>query len=225
MTKNKTQLDSANLEQTLNGSEAFIAKNKKTILYTIAAILIVIAGFFLYKSYVAAPREQKADELLFKGQQYFANGNYAMALNGDSIAYPGFLSIADEYSCTKAGNLAQLYAGLSYAHMNQPKEAIECLKDFDGCGDDMISPAALGALGNCYAEVGELEKAASTLMKAAKKADNNSLSPLYLMNAGEILETMGKKSEALDCYETIKEQYATSMQAADIEKYIERVSE
>lgn len=224
MTTKKTQLDSANLEQTLNGSEAFITKNKKTILYSLAAIIIVIVGYFMYENYVAAPREKKADELLFKGQQFFANGSYELALKGDSIAYPGFLSIADEYGCTKAGNLANFYAGLSYAKLNQFNEAIECLEDYDDCGDVMISPSALGALASCYAEIDELEKAASTYEKAAAKADNSSLSPIYLLAAGQIYEKLEKNSDALDCYETIKETYATSMAANDIDKYIERVS-
>ena len=52
------------------------------------------------------------------------------------------------------------------------------LKNFKDCGDEMVSPAALGALGNCYAELDQLDQATATLMEAAKKADNNSLSPI-----------------------------------------------
>ncbi len=55
----------------------------------------------------------------------------------------------------------------------------------------MVAPAILGAMGNCYAQLGQLDKAASMLLKAADAADNNSFSPIYLMQAGEILGKAG----------------------------------
>jgi hypothetical protein len=60
------------------------------------------------------------------------------------------------------------------------------LESFDG-DDQMVAPAILGATGNCYAELGQLDKASSILLKAADEADNNTLSPIFLMQAGEIL--------------------------------------
>ena len=88
----------------------------------------------------------------------------------------------------------------------------------------MISPAAQGALGNAYAHLNQLDKAVDNLKKAAEKADNNSLSPIFLIQAGEILESQGKAEEALKLYEQVKEKYFNSMQYQTIEKYIERVS-
>lgn len=225
MANKKTQHDSLNAEQALSTSEAFIDKYKKTILYAFVAIVVVIAGFLLYKNLVAEPKEAKANELIFKGQDYFAESNYEKALNGDGQGFPGFIRIADEYGSTKAGNLAGLYAGLSYAKMDKYQEAVKYLEKFSDCGDEMISPAAIGALGNCYAELDQLDKATSTLLKAAKKADNNSLSPIFLIQAGEIYESQGMKDKALECYKEIKTKYVNSMQYAEIDKYIERVSE
>ena len=60
------------------------------------------------------------------------------------------------------------------------------------------------------------------LKKAAKMADNNTLSPVYLIQAGEILESQGKKAEALELYQQVKEKYVNSMQYQSIDKYIER---
>ena len=224
MANKKTTTEANNLEQTLTASEAFFDKNKKTMLYALVAIIVIIAGYFLYNNYIVAPREAKANDAIFKGQEYFAADNYEMALNGDGQGYMGFLNIAKEYGSTKAGNLANLYAGLSYAKLGKAQEAIECLKDFDDCGDEMVSPAALGALGNCYADVEQFDKAASTLVKAANKADNNSLSAMFLMAAGQIYEAQGENDKALECYETIKEEYINSMQYAEVDKYIEKLS-
>ena len=88
--------------------------------------------------------------------------------------------------------------------------------------DQMIAPAILGATGNCYAQLGQLDKAASTLLSAAAKADNNTLSPIFLMQAGEILEKQGKFDDAVDAYTKIKDKYFQSYQAIDIDKYIEQ---
>ena len=78
-------------------------------------------------------------------------------------------------------------------------------------------------LGNAYAHVNQLDKAVSTLKKAAEKADNNTLSPTFLIQAGEILESQQKKDEALKLYQQVKEKYYASMAYQTIDAYIERV--
>ena len=105
MANKKTQHDSLNAEQASSTSEAFIDKYKKTIAYTLVAAVVLVAGIILYHNFVAVPKEARANELIFKGQDYFAENNYEKALNGDGQGYPGFIQIADEYGSTKAGNL------------------------------------------------------------------------------------------------------------------------
>lgn len=146
-----------------------------------------------------------------------------MALNGDSLGYKGFIKIADEFSGTDAANLAHAYAGISYARIGKYKEAVESLNNFSG-DDLVIAPAVTGTLGNCYAQLGDLEKAASTLVKAAEMADAHSMSPVYLIQAGVIYEKLGKKEDAVKAYTTVKDKYFNSYQAMDIDKYIERAS-
>ncbi len=209
-------------EQTLNQSEAFFLKYKKAIIAAVVAIVVVIAGVVLYQTYVSGPNEQKASTLLAKGQQYFIAGDYQKALNGDSAQYKGILNVISEYGSTKAGNLANLYAGLCYANLDKWQDAANYLEKFDGADDAMISPAAIGALGNAYAHLNQLDKAVSTLTKAAERADNNSLSPTFLIQAGEILESQGKKAEALKLYQQVKDKYFNSMQYQTIDAYIER---
>ena len=47
-------------EETLNKSEAFFMKHGKTAIIAIVAILVVVAGFFLYKTFVSEPKETEA---------------------------------------------------------------------------------------------------------------------------------------------------------------------
>lgn len=220
----KNQKSASQVEETLNSSETFFLKYKKGIIAGVIALIVIIAGVIVYNTYVKAPREDKANTALAKGQEYFAAEQYDKALNGDGAGYAGFVSIASDYSSTDAGNLANLYIGLCYAHLDKWTEAANYLEKYDGQGDQLISPAAIGALGNAYAHLNQLDKAVDILKKAAAKADNNTLSPIYLIQAGEILEKQGKKDEALKLYQEIKNKYFNSMQYQTIDKYIERAT-
>ena len=221
MAEQKNQNEHLNVEDALTQSEAFLIKYKNAIIVGVVAVIIIVAGFIMYKNLYAEPREEKAQAALFKGQEYFEQDAYEQALNGDSIGFVGFLKVADDFSGTKAANLAKAYAGICYAQLGEYEEAVKMLDSFNG-KDQMVAPAILGAAGNCYAQLGQLDKAASTLMSAADKADNNTLSPIFLMQAGEILVKQGKYDDAVDAYTKIKDKYFQSYQAMDIDKYIEQ---
>ena len=220
--KKQTQ-DPLDLEVAMSSSEAFIIKYKNKFLAGIAAIVIVVGGVLGYQHFIAEPNEKKASEALFKGEQYFMADNYEFALNGDSLGYEGFLKVADEFSGTDAGQLANAYAGICYAQLGQYENAVKFLDKFNA-DDQLVSPALMGTLGNCYAQLGQLDKGAATLMKAADKADSQALSPIYLIQSGQIYEKLGKKSEALSAYQTVKDKYFNSYHAMEIDKYIERAS-
>lgn len=218
--KNKPEM---NVEDALTQSEAFIIKNKNAIIGSVVAVVIIVAGFMLYKNFISEPREQKAAAALFKGEQYFGNDQYELALNGDSTGFAGFIKVADEFSNTASGKLAKAYAGICYAQLGKWQEAVNYLEGFDG-EDQMVGPAALGALGDCYANLEQLDKATSAFMDAAAKADNNTLSPVFLKKAAEIYEKQGKYAKAVEAYTQIKEKYFNSYQAMDIDKYIDRAN-
>lgn len=216
-----------------NNKEDFFLKFKKQIITGVVVILLVVAGAILYNVFVAGPREDKASTAIAKGEQYFNEEQFDKALNGDGAGYVGFVKIASDYSSTDAGNLANLYAGLSFYNLGKYTEAVTYLEKFSTKGDAMVSPTATAALANAYAQTGNVDKAISTLKKAADMADskaeddtNNSLSPTFLIKAGEVLESQGKKDEALKIYQDIKKKYVNSMlvQSAEIDKYIERAS-
>ena len=225
---------SLDVNEALSKSEAFITKYKKQLVAGVIALLVVVGGFFGLKYGYLQPREDKAQSLLTLGQQYLAQQDYEKALKGEG-KFPGYLKIAKDYSFTDASNLAKLYAGIAYAHSGDTKNAIKFLEDFSPKGDQSVSPTALAALANCYAADKQLDKAVETFKKAADKADNTSLSPLFLLEAGKLLESQNKAAEALQLYERIKTDYPTSALAtpqgspdgtigdAEIEKYIERV--
>ncbi|MCD7721277.1 MAG: tetratricopeptide repeat protein [Prevotellaceae bacterium] len=201
--------------------ESFFEKHLRLIAGIAVVIVLVVVAIVLARIFINK-RGAKAELALFPCEQYFQQGNYEKALEGDGQQCDGFLTVASQYSMTKAGNLAKLYAGVSYAQLGKYDEAKQYLEKFSPKKDEMISPAALGALGNTYVQLGEQEKGAETLVKAAKKADNTVLSPLFLVQAGEVYEALGNVDKALELYELVKSHYRSSVQGSEIDKYIER---
>ena len=212
---NKIQQQAAAQEQQVSKTEAFFEKNKKLIVGAVVAVIVIVAGAILLNNYYFVPRANEASTELAKSQDLFNQQQYDKAL-------VGFQKVASDYSSTDAGNLAQLYIGLCQANLGKWQEAVNALEAFSGQGDQMISPAAEGALGNAYANLNQLDKAVEHLKKAAQMADNNSLSPTFLIQAGEILESQGKKDEALKLYQEVKDKYFNSMQYQTIDAYIQR---
>ena len=224
MAKNKTASnDVIGLDVQLSKSEAFIEKHLKLILAILAVVVIVVSGIFLYRHY-KANQTAEANEAIAASQTAFGMEQYEQALNGDGVNEKGFLKIIDEYSGTSTANLAKAYAGLCYVNLDKLDEAIKMLEAFDPQDDQIISPTAIAALGNCYVKKGENEKGAEILVKAAKKASNDAVSPVFLLQAGEVYEELGKTDKALELYQEIKDKYFRSPLYAEIDKYIERVS-
>ena len=202
-------------EQQVTKTEAFFEKYQKAIVGALVAVIVIVVCAILANNYYFEPRANEASTELAKSQELFNQQQFDKALEG-------FQKVASDYSSTDAGNLAQLYIGICQANLGKWQEAVNALESFSGQGDQMISPAAEGALGNAYANLKQMDKAVEHLKKAAKLADNNSLSPTFLIQAGEILESQGKKDEAMKLYQEVKEKYFQSMQYQSIDKYIER---
>lgn len=216
--ENKDALEGMN--EALSRSEQFIEKNQNTLLIALAAVIVVVGGILLYNNKVVLPKEQKAAEMIFVGEQYFATDSLDKALYGDDVDYIGFEEIAKKYAATKTGKLAKAYAGLCYKEKGEYETAVSYLSKAN-TSSLVAGPAFVGALGDCYVELGQVQKAASCFDKAAK-TDNNLLAPIYLMKAGRAYESLGQWSKALAAYETIKAQYPSSLEGSEIEKYIER---
>ena len=58
----------------------------------------------------------------------------------------------------------------------------------------------------------------------ANQADNNTLSPIFLKQAGSIFMKEGKFDKAIEAFTQIKNKYFNSYQAMDIDKFIEQAS-
>lgn len=220
---NQKPAEQANLGEALSRTEQFFTNNKKGIIAALAAIIVIVVGIFVIKSTVIEPRQTKAAEALFPGEQYFNSNEYQKALDGDDYGYQGLVAVAKQYKGTKAAKLANAYAGICYAQLEDYSSAIAYLSKFSA-KDKTVTPSVLGALANCYAETDQLDKAGATFLAAAKKANDKLFTPYFLLQAGIIFESAGNQAKALDCYNRIKNSYSASAQASDADKYITRIN-
>ena len=222
-TKEKDINNELEVEEIVSKSELFIENNSKKIIFAIIAAIVIVGAFLGVKHGYLIPQEKAAAAAMFKGEQYFARDSFALALNGNGADYIGFNAIADQYGSTDAGNLAKAYAGICYFKLGETDKAINALKSFSA-SDKMVSPAITGLIGDCYVNTGNAKEGISYFEKAASAADNDVISPIYLKKAGIAYESLKEFDKAVKAYKTIKEKYYTSMEAADIDKYITRAS-
>lgn len=226
--KKEKKSSSGNLD--FAGLEFFYEKNKKIITYGGGAIIAIIALFSFYKFYWLPGQEKEASNELFFAQSLFEKDSFNVALNGgvnvQSTEGPktmmGFKELADNFSSTKTGNLSNYYAGICLLRTGKYQDAIDYLEKFDG-NDEMLAPVAIGAIGDSYMELNNLDEATKFYLKAAEKSTNSFTTPMYLKKAAFSYEQKANYTDALATYERLKNEYGKSTEARDVDKYIARV--
>jgi tetratricopeptide (TPR) repeat protein len=211
------------VEQSLSRAEQYLEENQNMLMYIVGGILLVVAGFLGYQRYYVAPMEEEASREMYFAEMFFEQDSFRLALDG-TAQYYGFIDIADEYSATNTGNLANYYAGLCYRGMGDYTSAIEYLDKFNA-KDEILAAVSLGAIGDCFMEIDQAEEALEYYEKAANKRDNKFTAPIYLKKAGIAAESLGEFEKAVKMYKKIESEYADSPEARDIEKYIARAEQ
>ncbi|HKJ07075.1 MAG TPA: tetratricopeptide repeat protein, partial [Flavobacteriaceae bacterium] len=126
-----------------------------------------------------------------------------------------------EYSGTKAGNLANYYAGISYLKLKNYEEAINYLEEFES-DDELLAPVAQGAIGDAFADINQPEEALNFYLKAADLRDNMFSTPMFLFKAGNTALDIEEYDKALEIFNRIKNEYPNSEEAKNIEIYINK---
>lgn len=223
----KRKLHKKNEETLLDLTQAkvqatsFFEKNQKAIIGALAGLIVIVGGWFVYNNVIKQPKEEKAMAQMWMAQFQFEQDSFVVALENPGGGYSGFLSIIKDYGGTKAGNLANYYAGISYLNLGNFDAALSFLNDFKP--DGIVGPGMKhGALGDVYSELNQMDKAMANYKKASESIDNELLTPYYLKKLALLHETQSEFSKALDIYKEIKSKYPNSNEALSIDKYIAR---
>ncbi|WP_432673188.1 tetratricopeptide repeat protein [Flavobacterium sp. SM2513] len=214
------------LDETASRTEDFVARNQKLILGIVGAIAIAAIAYTLYVKFVADPKEIDATTEMYMAQKNFqmatdgtaSDSLYNLALNG-AEGKLGFVKIAEDFSGTDAGNLANYYAGIAYLNTGKYDEAITYLGKFNS--DDVILKAlALGALGDAHSQKNQMKEALDFYKKALSSDENDFTTPRFTLKAGSTALALGNKEEALKFFTDIKEKYESSTEAQGIDALI-----
>ncbi len=203
-------------ERLTTGSEDFVKKNKSTLLGVFAAIAAIVVAGFLYYNY-RTTQTQEARNAMFQAVYYFEQDSLNKALNGDG-QYKGLLAVADEYSGTDAGNLANFYAGVALLKDGKFAEAQQHLEEFES-DDYLLQARAYSLIGDALLEQNKNKEAADQYVKAANHKSNEQFSPQYLMKAGVAYETDNNYKAAVEVYDRIIKEFVTAAEVNDAKKY------
>lgn len=225
--KNSTTAEVFNsLDETASKTEEFVARNQKLIFGVVAAVAVVVVGYFFYQKFITDPKEDEATNEMFQAQKYFQQATdgeksdslYNLALKGAEGKF-GFLKIADEYSGTAAANLANYYIGIAYLNTGKFDDAITYLEKFKS-DDIVLSALAKGGIGDAHAEKNQLKEALDFYVKASELSKNDFTTPRYLLKAGKTALALGNKADALKYFTEIKDNYEASQEAQGVDALI-----
>lgn len=210
------------IESAINKSEAFLHDNGKLLITILIAVVIVVGGYFGYKYLYQAPRVGKAADMMFVAEQQFAIDSFAVALNGDGNN-AGFLEVIEKYGATAQGNIANHYAGVCYIKMGEMDKAMEYLKKFDateGAPNVLVNAQNFGLQADILSQKQNYKEAAKMYEKAIEAANNSFTTPIYLKKAALVYTQLGDNKKALELYQRVADEFGSSMEARDIEKFI-----
>lgn len=210
------------IEAALGKTESFIQQNGKTMLIALIVVVVLVGGWFGVKYLYLNPRAEKAAEAMYVAEQLFAQEQFDTALNGDGNN-AGFVEVVEQYGGTRQGRLAAHYAGICYIKAGDLESALTYLQRYKavkGAPAAIINAQNFGLQGDIYSQQGDYNKAVTLYGKAVAAADNMLTTPYYLKKQGLVYEKLGDKQAALKSYKAVSENWPSSLEARDIDKYV-----
>ena len=199
----------------------FYEKNKATVIGGGIGIILVIAlaiGYFVHMN----QQETQAQLLLGTAEQSFMIGDFETALYGDDATL-GFVQIANNFSRTNAGQLANYYAAVSEFELGNFESALDYIDRFNKPRGILgVAPTSLHAV--ILSELGRYAEAAAMFERAATMDENSATTPYNLLEAAYAYEEAGNYDKALEMAERILNRYGSSPQVANAQRLKGQIS-
>jgi len=201
----------------------FYQTNKATVIGGGVGIILVIGLIIGYIVY-SGQQEQEASILLGMAEQELMMGNYETALYGDDEEFTlGFLQIANNYSGTDSGNLANYYAAVTEFELGNYQEALGFIEDYTPA-KGILGVAAISLHANILLELENFTEAAQQYERAAEWDKNDSTTPSNLLEAAQAYQQADDIQMATTHFERIVNEFPNSSQAARAERMLGRLS-
>ncbi len=192
------------IAEKLEGAEHWIEENPKIVIGVIAAVVLIVGGYFGFRYYVNS-QERIAQSEMFQAVHYFEADSMDLALKGDGNNL-GFEQIIDDFGMTDAANLANYYAGAICLKQGKYQLAIYYFEDYSS-DDVLIQPRAYSLMGDAYMELKDFENAAKYYGKASTYNPNKFFTPSYLMKEALAYEKLNQNDKAIKVYQRVIDEY------------------
>lgn len=159
----KTQLKRDRfVEQTFDWAH-WVETHRREVLGGLVAAVLVVAGFFVWRSMQASASEAAVRDYL-SARQAFDSGNWALAVNDLQV-------FVQRHGGSRYGDDAQFFLASAYYRSGQMEQAVQELRDFldehDGSGFEDNARRLLAA---AYQGLGQFEQAAEVYRAAIENA-------------------------------------------------------
>lgn len=198
-----------------------VEQNRSVVLAAGAVVVIVVVAVVGF-TMLMAQRNQTAIDRMSEAVRAWETGDYRTALDGTGT-WLGLTAIIDDFGSTDSGNLARYYAADAHFRLGEYDQALELFQAFDK-GADYLGASALAGEAAILETRGEHGEAGDLYRRAATIFVSDVTSPMYLMKAGRAYEEAGDPGAARRVYEQVRDDFATSQEARDIEFYLARVA-
>ena len=190
---------------------------QKAILYgviAVVAIIVIVAGYTFYQHRSAA-----ADTAFGQAMETYQTPvasatqpvppgvkTFPDTKSRAAAANTQFQQVADKYSLTTSGRLAEYFVGLTYADQGQTAPAQQALEKVSTSWDRGLASLGKDALADIYQQTNQNSKAIdlyNELIKAKSSTVPPSLAQLQL---AELYQSQGNTDEARQIFALVKDQ-------------------
>jgi predicted negative regulator of RcsB-dependent stress response len=206
--KKKTHTEPDVQERLLDMKTIFEQKQKKIGLYGVALLVIILVagGIYIYKY----RSDEKAKQLEYKGYEVFYSEYSKQPLPGQE-RYQKALDLFQQAYKKKKTPRVLLYIANSYYQLGKDDQALKTLNDFTREYSDNrdLLPLAYKEMADIQLRNGKKEEALKTLDRLYN-TPGGIFRDYALMESGRILESEGKKKEAMAKYKEITDEFKSS---------------
>lgn len=225
MAKRKKKEESSevliDLVETRDKAQSFVEKNQVAVFGALVALVALIGIFVVWKGMILPGKQDKALAAIYKAEEQFAKDSFNLALTEPFLGEMGLNQFVNEYG-TDTKNVGNYYRGISYMKQGDFQTAADILSKVKDDGE-LLSIMKHGTLGDCYSELGQLDKALAEYKKASKAGSVESVTPIYLIRLGLLNEKQGNTDAAKAAYQEVVSSYPNSAQLSNAEKFLARL--
>ncbi len=207
------------LDQFAQRTESFFEKNAKKFAAAFGIVVVGVLAYFAYLQYVQKPKRLAANEELLSVHRSYIADSLDQVLGDER---QGAIKLVKEDGGLPAGKLAALFAGNAEYKKGNYQEALDYFKKYKS-SDEITMALAKVAMGDCYVQLDENEKALSEYKKAINETDNGGTQLVAVKKAVIVGVETGKTEEALKILEKFKKEHPDTDNSGFVDAYTERL--